>query len=97
MSEKILGWRPEGWEEAVVATVQQFEVDDRVRATEFQELARGLIEGGASIMAMLITTEIEKVRKNNPYPEGKLASAEYYEGEGFDRACRKIIALFKET
>lgn len=42
--------------------------------------------------------EIEKVRKNNPYPEKpSLASAEYYEANGYDRACRKILAIFKEV
>lgn len=42
-----------------------------------------------------VCEEIEKVRKNNPYPEKpSLASAEYYEANGYDRACRKILSLF---
>ena len=45
----------------------------------------------------LITTEIEKVRENNPYPaKPKLASAEYYAANGYDRACQRILNLLKE-
>lgn len=45
----------------------------------------------------LLKEEIEKVRGNNPYPKAKLASAEYYEGEGFDRACQRILALLRSV
>ena len=93
MEEKILGWRPKGWEVAVVATVQQFETNDRVRATEFKELARGLIEGGASIMAMLITGEIEKME--NPYCSFPGSFED--EHEGFECCRQKILSLFKEV
>lgn len=50
----------------------------------------------ANQILALIRKEIKKMEKANSYPKAKLASAEYYEGEGFYRACQKILAMFKE-
>lgn len=55
--------------------------DEIVKRQDYLSLASGVLT--------LIREEIEKVE--NPYPKGKLASAEYYEGEGFHRACQAIL------
>ena len=41
----------------------------------------------------LLKEEIKKVE--NPYSKAKLASAEYYEGEGFDKACQAILKILE--
>ena len=47
-------------------------------------------EKAAQILSLL-EEEIKKVE--NPYSKAKLASAEYYEGEGFHRACQAILKI----
>ena len=44
-----------------------------------------------TLVLALLEEEIKKVE--NPYPKAKLASAEYYEGEGFHRACQAILKI----
>jgi len=85
-------WRPDGWENNKKIVLYG---GGRQTGRAEYSISKASFEAGADAMLEAISNEIEKVEKANPYSKAKLASAEYYEGEGFHRACQKILALLK--
>jgi len=95
MREKIARWLREYKLNEVEVDNPEAE-DGIIKWDKASGATKGYWLKDADQILALIAEEIEKVRENNPYPaKPKLASAEYYEANGYDRACRRILALLK--
>ena len=95
-----MNWRPERWYSMVESPYMHDGVkmarEDPSKALELEWKHQAFREGqeaGADAMFGALKEEIEKVE--NPYSKAKLASAEYYEGEGFHRACQAILKILE--
>jgi len=83
-----MNWRPEGWINPHISLVTMKPINHEWDA----------YEDGADAMLKAVCEEVRDLNALNPYG-GELASADHYMGEGWHRACVRLLRAFvvKET